>query len=150
MLIYYHSWMFYNHFIATLYHFLGLTYWHCALCQLLFLLVFYFTENQYQRESKRSKTFWWFFLDQKTPVGPRKYLRGAPRGAQPTRARLGAQPRPGGLCSPWGTFLVLLWPNRCLLVQKKSPKSFAAFGLRLVLIFCEVKNKQKTATGTGH
>ena len=23
---YYHSWMFYNHFIATLYHFLGLTY----------------------------------------------------------------------------------------------------------------------------
>ena len=33
---------------------------------------------------------------------------------------------------------------------KKSPKSFAAFGLRLVLIFCEVKNKQKTATGTWH
>ena len=33
---------------------------------------------------------------------------------------------------------------------KKSPKSFAAFGLRLVLIFCDVKNKQKTATGTGH
>ena len=33
---------------------------------------------------------------------------------------------------------------------KKSPKSFTAFGLRLVLIFCEVKNKQKTATGTGH
>ena len=26
MLLYYHSWMFYNHFIATLYHFLGLTY----------------------------------------------------------------------------------------------------------------------------
>jgi hypothetical protein len=33
---------------------------------------------------------------------------------------------------------------------KKSPKSFDAFGLRLVLIFCEVKNKQKIATGTGH
>ena len=32
---------------------------------------------------------------------------------------------------------------------KKSPKGFAAFGLRLVLIFCEVKNKQKTI-GTGH
>jgi hypothetical protein len=26
MLLFYHSWMFYNHFIATLYHFLGLTY----------------------------------------------------------------------------------------------------------------------------
>ena len=30
MLLYYHSWMFYNHFITTLYHFLGLTYWHSA------------------------------------------------------------------------------------------------------------------------
>jgi hypothetical protein len=29
---------------------------------------------------------------------------------------------------------------------KKSPKSFAAFGLRLVLIFCE----EKSSTGTGH
>ena len=33
---------------------------------------------------------------------------------------------------------------------KKSPKSFAVFKLRLVLIFYEVKNKQKTATGTRH
>ena len=33
---------------------------------------------------------------------------------------------------------------------KKSTKSFAAFGLRLILISCDVKNKQKIATGTGH
>ena len=33
---------------------------------------------------------------------------------------------------------------------KKPLKSSAAFGLRLVLIFCEVKNKQKTAICTGH
>ena len=33
---------------------------------------------------------------------------------------------------------------------KKSLKSFAAFGLRLVLISCDVKNMQKTTTGTGH
>ena len=33
---------------------------------------------------------------------------------------------------------------------KKSPKSFAAFGLRLIGIFCEVKNKQETTSGTGH
>ena len=32
---------------------------------------------------------------------------------------------------------------------KKSTKSFAAFGLRLILISCDVKNKQKTTTGTG-
>ena len=61
MLLYYHSWVFYNHFIATLYHFLGLTYWHSAECQLLFLLVFYFTEYQYQTESKCNKTFWRLF-----------------------------------------------------------------------------------------
>ena len=30
MLLYYHSWMFHNHFIATLYHFLGLTCLHSA------------------------------------------------------------------------------------------------------------------------
>ena len=33
---------------------------------------------------------------------------------------------------------------------KKSIKSFAAFGLHLVLISCNVKNIQKTTTGTWH
>ena len=32
----------------------------------------------------------------------------------------------------------------------KSSRSFVVFGLRLILISCDVKNKQKTATGTGH
>ena len=59
----------------------------------IFLLVFYFAENQYQTESKRSETFWILFLDQKTPVGPKKYQRGlrgehnppgAPRWVVPT------------------------------------------------------------------
>ena len=59
-----------------------------------------------------------------------------PRWAQPTWARLGPQ--------------VLLWPILGVLVHKRSPKSFAVFGLRLILISCHVKNKQKTATGTGH
>ena len=39
-----------------------------------------------------------FFLDQKTPNGPRLRLGGAPRRAQPTRTRQEAQARPGGLC----------------------------------------------------
>ena len=56
--------------------------------------------------------------------------------------------RLGGLCSPRSPPLVLLWPKLFFLVQKNSPKSFTAFGLRLVLIFYEVKNKQKTSTGT--
>ena len=37
--------MFYNHFIATLYHFLGLTYWHSAQCQLLFFACFFGPED---------------------------------------------------------------------------------------------------------
>ena len=45
---------------------------------------------------------------------------------------------------------VQLWPIGCLLVHKKSSKSFAVFGLRLILISCDVKNKQKTATDNGH
>ena len=40
---------------------------------------------------------------------------GAPRGAQPTRARLGPQ-APGWVGLPSGPRLVLLWPNKCLLV----------------------------------
>ena len=101
MLLYYHSWMFYNHFIATLYHFLGLTYWHSALCQLLYFAFFYFAENQYQTESKRSETFWRFFWTRRQPMGRRgTWGGGAPRGAQPTRARQEAQARSGGLCPP--------------------------------------------------
>ena len=38
MLLNYQSWMFYNHFIVILYHFLVLTYWHSSKCQLLFFL----------------------------------------------------------------------------------------------------------------
>ena len=66
---------------------------------------------------------------------------------------LGAPGPPG---APWWVVLpsghpqVLLWPILGDLVHKKSPKSFVVFGLRLILISCNVKNKQKTATGTGH
>ena len=41
-------------------------------------------------------------------------------------------------------------PIAFLLAHKKSSWSFVAFGLRLVLIFCDVKNMEKTATGTWH
>ena len=73
-----------------------------------------------------------------------------PRWAEPTWARLGPQARPGGFCPPRGTPQVLHWPIGGLLVHKKSTKSFAMFGLRLILISCDVKNRQKTTAGTGH
>ena len=57
--------------------------------------------------------------------------------------------------APWWVVLpehpqALLEPIGCLLVQKKSTKSFAAFGLRLVLISSNVKNMQKTTSVTRH
>ena len=72
------------------------------------------------------------------------------RWAQPTWACQGALSCPGGLCPPRGTPQVLLWPIGSLLVHKKSTKTFMAFGVRLISISCDVKNKQKTASGTGH
>ena len=57
--------------------------------------------------------------------------------------------RPGGFVlpsePPSGTSVAQLVSSG----PKKSPKSFDVFGLHLVLIFCEVKNKQKTVTRTG-
>ena len=60
--------------------------------------IFYIAGNQYQTESKHHETFCGFLLTKRIPVGQR--IRGSPRGAQPTCARLGAQARPGGLCPP--------------------------------------------------
>ena len=59
---------------------------------------------------------------------------------------------PGPPGAPWWVVppTVLIWPVLGVLVHKNSPKSFVAFGLRLIFISCEVKNKQKTATRTGH
>ena len=52
---------------------------------------------------------------------------------------------PGGLRAPWASPLMLPWLPSCRMVPKKSTRSFVAFGLHLVLIFCKVKNKQKNS-----
>ena len=75
---------------------------------------------------------------------------GHPRWAQPTRVHMGLLARPGGLSPPRDSPQVQLGPNFFLLVHKKSSLSFIAFGLRLILISCDVKNMRKTTTGTGH
>ena len=82
------------------------------------------------------------FLEYLTIYRAKKGYGRLPRWAQPTRARLGPQARPGGLCPPRGTPLVLLWPILGVLVHKNSPKSFAVFGLRLILISCQVKTSK--------
>ena len=71
-----------------------------------------------------------------------------PRWAELTWARLGPKRALVG-CAPLGA------PSGTYLAQQvssgleKNPKSFTAFGLRLVLIFCEVKNKQKQQLAMG-
>jgi hypothetical protein len=64
-----------------------------------------------------------------------------PRG---TRERPGASWPTSSSSGPLPKLLMFFWSN------KESPKSFTVFGLCLILIFCETKTGQKTATGTGH
>ena len=71
----------------------------------------------------------------------------APRG---TRARLPPQACHGASWAPPGASGLLPKLLVFILSGKQSPKSFVAFGLHLVLIFCKTKIGQKTATGTGH
>src|SRR5215216_63000 len=97
MLLYYQSWMFYNHFISF--------FWYSPIdivpsASCCFLLVFYIAEYQYQTESKRSETLRRFFMDQKTPNGPKHHLGGCSEGSRTYQGAPGGQVRPGGLCPP--------------------------------------------------
>jgi hypothetical protein len=76
--------------------------------------------------------------------------RGPTRERQACPARPGGRACPPGLSRPRGSFGPSTKLRGSLLVPKKSSKSFAAFGLHLIWIFWKTKNKQKTATGTGH
>ena len=96
MLLYSHSWMFHNNFIATLYHFLGLTYWPSAQCQLLFFACFLHHRKSISNGVQTPWNFLWIFMDQKTTNGPVQHL-GVPRGGHnppgrawaPRRAQVG-------------------------------------------------------------
>ena len=79
MLLYYQSWMFYNHFIVILYHFLVLTYWHSAMCQLLFSACFLHYRKSIPNGVEMQWNCLWIILDQKTSSGPESHL-GMPRG----------------------------------------------------------------------
>ena len=100
ILLYYQSWMFYNHFIVILYHFLVLTYWHSAKCQLLFFPCFLHHRKSISNGVQMPQNFMENFYG---PEGTQRALAapgGFPEGAQPTRACQEAQARPGGLCPP--------------------------------------------------
>ena len=92
-----------NHFIVISYHFLVLTYWHSAKCQLLCSACFLHCRKPISNGAQAQRNFTGIFLDQKEHNGPWLRLGGAPRRAQLTRARQEAQVRPGRLCPPRGT-----------------------------------------------
>ena len=100
MLLYYHSWMFYNHFIANLHHFLGLAYWHSFQCQLLFFACFLLHKISISNGVQTQRNFLEIFFGPEDTQWAKEVPDGAPRGAQPTWAHLGAQARPGALCPP--------------------------------------------------
>ena len=97
-------------------------------------------------------------FDLSTPLGFLEYL-GIYRANRQCRGLHGGhnpQGASGLLGAPWWVVLPTGLPSGTSLAHwvssgpEKSPIFVAAFGLHLVLIFCEVKNKQKTATGTRH
>ena len=89
--------------------------------------------------------FWIFkvFIEQRGGAGGHRGGHNTlGRAWAPRRAQVGFDPSG----HPSGNFLAHCMSSG----PKKSPKSFVAFGLCLVLIFCKVKNKQKTTAGTWH
>ena len=79
MLLYYNSCMFYNHFIATLYHFLGLTYWFSAQCQLLFFCFFFTSQKINTKRSPNAAKLCGFLWTRRHPMGQRSTW-GCPEG----------------------------------------------------------------------
>ena len=61
------------------------------------------------------RNFLWIFFGLEDIPWAKEAPGGAPRGAQPTRACLEAQARPGGLCPPrvppWTASLLYKYPN---------------------------------------
>ena len=71
-------------------------------------------------------------MDQKTNSGPKKHLGGAPRGAQPTRACLGAQAPPG---APWWVVPTSV-ASRTPSLHYKFPNIPKPIGVNLDQKFC--------------
>ena len=79
--------------------------------------------------------------------------RGGPGAPEVGTTHQGVPGPPGApwwVVPPSGHPQVQPGPIAFLLAHKKSSWSFVAFGLRLILISCDVKNMDKTTTGTWH
>ena len=81
MPLYYHSWMFYNYFIATLYHFLGLTYWRSAQCQLMFFACFLHRRESISNGVQTQWNFLWIFSAPEDTIWAKKVPKGCSEGS---------------------------------------------------------------------
>ena len=95
MLSKFQSWIFYIHLLATLCHFLGLTYWHSAQCQLLFLLVFLLRRILVPNGLQMQQNFLKNFYGPEGTTWAKEVLEGCPEGGT---THLGT---PGGPGAPW-------------------------------------------------
>ena len=140
MLLYYHSWMFYNHFIATLYHFLGLTYWHSAQCHLLFFACFIHRRKSIPNRVQTQWNFLEIFSGPEDTRWAKEVLEGCPKGGT---THLGA---PGPLGVPWwvvlpsGTSMAHQVSSGLAKISKKFCCVWTLFGIDFLRCKKQAKN----------
>jgi len=93
--VYYQSCMFYNHYIVILYHFLVLTYWHNAKCQLLFSACFLHRRKLVSDGVQMPHQFTMIFYE---PEGAQRALVAPGGSPEEGTTHQGA---PGGPDAPW-------------------------------------------------
>ena len=112
MLLYYQSWMFYNHFIVILYYFLVLTYWHSAKCELLFFPIFFTSQkSNIKRSPNATKLYGEFLWARRNTTGP-----GCAWGC--LEGGTTHQGAPGGPGAPWWVGPTLGGPLTASLLYK--------------------------------
>ena len=114
MLLYYQSWMFYNHFIVILYHFLILTYWHSAHCHFLFFHVFTSREINIKQSPNGMKLYDDFLWTRRQPMGQGSAW-GCSEGSTTHQGAPGRRGAPWWVVptsgAPWTASLLYKYPN---------------------------------------
>jgi len=104
MLLYYHSWMFYNHFITTLYHFLGLTYWHSAKVPVAVFACFLLRRKSIPNGVQSRRNFLEIFSGPEDTQWAKEVTRREPRPPTRHQGVLGAPGAPWWVVAASGTF----------------------------------------------
>jgi hypothetical protein len=141
MLIYDQSWMFYNDFIATLHHFLGLTYWHSAKCQMLFSALFLFHRKSISNGVQRQWNFLEIFFGPEDIQWAKEVPERSPKGSTRHLGMPGGPGVPRWVVPPSGHPPVLLWPTFHVFWPRKFLQK-VSLRLDSVWYWFSVKQKQ--------